>query len=130
LMSRIGILPVMLMGVMAYLLVVLLNMQSQSMATYWMALVLLGIGWNFLFIGATTLLHDAWRPAEKGRVQGINDTLVFSMSSLAAMSSGVLYAQIGWKATNLVSLPFSVLAGGLIVYLMLQRRQTVLGCRF
>ncbi|MCP4007941.1 MAG: MFS transporter, partial [Proteobacteria bacterium] len=123
LMSRIGILPVMLMGVMAYLLVVLLNMQSQSMATYWVALVLLGIGWNFLFIGATTLLRDAWKPAEKGRVQGINDTLVFSMSSLAAMSSGLLYAEIGWKATNLVSLPFSVLAGGLIIYLMHQRRQ-------
>jgi len=126
LMSRIGILPVMLMGVLAYLAVVLINMQPQSMASYWSALVLLGVGWNFLFIGATSLLHDAWWPAEKGRVQGINDTLVFSMSSLAAMGSGLLYASIGWKATNLVSLPFSVLAGGMIIYLMLQRRRSAL----
>ncbi len=68
------------------------------------------------------MLHEAWLPAEKGRVQGINDTLVFSMSSFAAMGSGLLYANIGWKVTNLVSLPFSMLAGGLIVFLMLQRR--------
>jgi len=123
LMSRIGVLPVMLMGVVAYLAVVIVNMQTPDMTSYWVALVLLGIGWNFLFVGATTLLRDAWLPAEKGRIQGINDTLVFSMSSLAAMSSGLLLASIGWKATNLVSLPFSAFAGGLIIYLMLQRRQ-------
>ena len=124
LMNRVSVLPVMLLAVIAYLVVVLVNLQIPSMASYWMALVLLGIGWNFLFIGATTLLHEAWRPAEKGRVQGINDTLVFSMSSVAAMSSGLLQASIGWKATNLVSLPVSALAGGLIIYLMLQRRRS------
>lgn len=126
LMNRFGILPVMLLGVIAYLVVVLINFQTPSMASYWMALVLLGIGWNFLFIGATTLLHEAWTPAEKGRVQGINDTLVFSMSSIAAMSSGLLQASIGWKAINLVSLPVSALAGGLIVFIMLQRRRNAI----
>jgi len=124
LMSRVGVLPVMLVGVLAYLLVAALNMQIQSMAVYWVALVLLGIGWNFLFIGATTLLHEAWLPAEKGRVQGINDTLVFSMSSFAAMGSGMLYANLGWKVTNLISLPFSLLAGSLIIVLMWQRRRS------
>lgn len=126
LMNRYGVLPVMLLGVIAYLVVVLINFQTPSMASYWMALVLLGIGWNFLFIGATTLLHEAWTPAEKGRVQGINDTLVFSMSSIAAMSSGLLQASIGWKAINLVSLPVSALAGGLIVFIMLQRRRNAI----
>ena len=124
LMSRVGVLPVMLMGVVAYLAVVIVNMQTPSMASYWIALVLLGDGCSFLLIGATTLLHEAWLPAEKGRVQGINDTLVFSMSSLAAMGSGLLLASIGWKATNLVSLPFSVFAGGLIIYLILRHRQS------
>ena len=126
LMNRVGVLPVMLLGVIAYLVVVLVNLQIPSMASYWMALVLLGIGWNFLFIGATTLLHEAWTPAEKGRVQGINDTLVFSMSSIAAMSSGLLQASIGWKAINLVSLPVSALAGGLIIFIMLQRRRNAI----
>jgi len=94
----------------------------QSMTGYWLALVLLGVGWNFLFIGATTLLHEAWLPAEMGRVQGINDTLVYSMSTIAAMSSGVLYASVGWKVTNLFSLPLSLIAGGMIIYLMFKRR--------
>ena len=125
LIARVGVLKVMLAGAIAYILVVLLNMQSQTMLVYWFALVLLGIGWNFLFVGATTLLHETWLPAEKGKVQGINDTLVFSMSAMAAMGSGVLYANFGWKITNLVSLPFSVLAACLIIYLMIQRRKTV-----
>ncbi len=125
LIARVGVLKVMLTGTFAYLLVVLLNMQPQTMLVYWFALVLLGIGWNFLFVGATTLLHEAWLPAEKGNVQGINDTLVFSMSAIAAMGSGILYANFGWKITNLVSLPFSALAAGMIIYLMIQRHKSV-----
>lgn len=122
LIAKVGVLRVMLTGVLAYLLVVVINMQSNTMMAYWLALVLLGIGWNFLFVGATTLLHETWQPAEKGTVQGINDTLVFSMSAIAAMSAGVLYAKLGWQTMNLVSLPFTAIAGGLIVYLMLRRR--------
>lgn len=122
LINRLGVLQVMLLGVLAYLIVVVINLSVQSMTAYWLALVLLGIGWNFLFIGATTLLHEAWRPAEMGRVQGINDTLVYSMSTIAAMSSGILYTGVGWKVTNLFSLPLSLIAGGMIVYLMFKRR--------
>ncbi len=122
LINRLGVLPVMLLGVLAYLIVVVINLSMQSMTGYWLALVLLGVGWNFLFIGATTLLHEAWLPAEMGRVQGINDTLVYSMSTIAAMSSGVLYASVGWKVTNLFSLPLSLIAGGMIIYLMFKRR--------
>lgn len=59
LISRLGMLPVMLMGVFAYLAVAAINMQSQTLVAYWFALVFLGIGWNFLFVGATTLLHEA-----------------------------------------------------------------------
>lgn len=125
LIERFGVLRVMMAGVIAYLLVVVLNMQPQSLSVYWFALVLLGIGWNFLFIGATSLLSGAWLPAEKGRVQGINDTLVFSMSALAAMSSGVFYSSIGWKAMNLVSLPFCAVAISLIIYLMWKRESPV-----
>lgn len=122
LINHFGVLQVMLLGVLAYLAVVILNLSIQSMTGYWLALVLLGVGWNFLFIGATTLLHEAWLPAEMGRVQGINDTLVYSISSIAAMSSGILYSSAGWKMTNLFSLPLSLVAGSLIIYLMVKRR--------
>ncbi len=124
LIDRFGALRVMLAGAIAYLAVVAINLSTQSISGYWMALVLLGIGWNFMFIGATTLLHEVWRPAEKGRVQGINDTLVYSISTMAALSAGVLYSRAGWQATNLFSLPLSLLAVGLIIYLMLKRRNS------
>lgn len=127
LIDRLGVLQVMLLGVLAYLIVVVLNLSMQSMTGYWLALVLLGVGWNFLFIGATTLLHEAWLPAEMGRVQGINDTLVYSMSTVAAMSSGILYAGVGWGITSLVSLPLSLVAGAMVIYLMLKRREDQLG---
>ncbi len=123
LIARMGVLKVMLMGVVAYLLVVVLNLQPQTMVVYWFALVLLGIGWNFLFVGATTLLQAAWLPAEKGKVQGVNDTIVFSSSAIAAMSAGYLYAKLGWQTMSLVSLPFTCLAGILIIYLMLRQRK-------
>lgn len=123
LIERLGVLKVMLAGVLAYILVVLLNLSEQTMTQYWFALVLLGIGWNFMFVGATTLLHDAWLPSEKGRVQGINDTLVFSMSALAAIGSGLLYNNLGWAITSLISLPFTLISGALIVYLMRLRRR-------
>ena len=121
LIRRFGVLKIMLTGVCAYFIVIAINMQPQSIVGYWFALVLLGIGWNFSFIGATTLLQGAWLPAEKGRVQGINDTLVFSMSAFAAMSSGFLYTHLGWKSLNLVALPFIATAGSLIIYMMLRR---------
>jgi len=123
LIDRFGVLNVMLAGVAAYILVVVLNMGEQSISQYWFALVLLGVGWNFLFIGGTTLLHEAWLPAEKGRVQGINDTLVFSMSALAAIGSGLLYNNLGWEITSLISLPFTLISGALIVYLIRIRRR-------
>ena len=123
LIERFGVLSVMLAGVAAYIIVVILNLSEQSMSHYWFALVLLGIGWNFLFVGGTTLLHEAWLPAEKGRVQGINDTLVFSMSALAAIGSGLLYNNLGWAITSLISLPFTLISGALIIYLIRLRRQ-------
>ena len=122
--QRIGVLTVMLLGAVAYVGVVMLNFQPQTMLVYWLALVLLGIGWNFMFIGATTLLHDAWRPAEKGKVQGINDTLVFSAATVAAMSSGILYANMGWESMNLFTLPLTAIAASLIIYLMMTRKRS------
>jgi hypothetical protein len=90
------------------------------------ALILLGIGWNFGFIGATTLLTSAHTAAEKGRIQGINDFVVFGGVTLASLSSGVLMtcsgADVvhGWDAVNLAMLPFLTLAGGAVIWLAMR----------
>lgn len=90
------------------------------------ALVLLGLGWNFGFIGATAMLTRAHRPEERGRVQGINDLFVFGGVTLASLFSGGLMncsggsVAAGWTAVNLAMLPFLVLAGGALIWLALR----------
>ena len=93
---------------------------------FFLALVLLGAGWNFGFIGATTLLTSAYRPEEKGRIQGINDFVVFGGVTAASLSSGTLMncsgtdVVAGWQAVNLAMLPFLVLAGGALIWLVMR----------
>jgi MFS family permease len=96
---------------------------------FYISLVLLGIGWNFGFIGATTMLAGAHRPEERGRAQGMNDLLVFAGVTLASLSSGGLMncaggsVQAGWNMVNLAMLPFLVLAGGALIWLVLQPKE-------
>ena len=91
------------------------------------ALMLLGLGWNFGFIGATTMLTAAHGEAERGRMQGMNDLILFGGVTLASISSGGLMncsggtVQEGWHAVNLAMLPFLALAGGALIWLALRR---------
>ena len=87
-----------------------------------LALGLIGIGWNFSFIGATTMLAGAYRPEERARVQGLNDFLVMGMVTLASASSGALMSQLGWQAVILATLPFLVLAAAALIRLTLHER--------
>ncbi|HQY44040.1 MAG TPA: MFS transporter [Paracoccaceae bacterium] len=93
---------------------------------FYLALVLLGVGWNFGFIGATTLLTSAYLPEERGRIQGINDFVVFGGVTAASLSSGTLMncsgtdVVAGWQAVNLAMLPFLVLAGGALIWLVMR----------
>ncbi len=95
---------------------------------FFVALILLGVGWNFGFIGATTLLTGAYTPAERGRMQGMNDLIVFGGVTLASLSSGGLMncsgssVQAGWIAVNVAMLPFLVLAGGALIWLVMRPR--------
>ena len=95
---------------------------------FYAALVLLGIGWNFGFIGATTLLSSAHAPEERGRIQGINDLVVFGGVTAASLASGGLMncsgtgVIAGWQAVNLAMLPFLVLAGASLIWLVLRPR--------
>jgi MFS family permease len=89
------------------------------------ALILLGVGWNFGFIGATAMLTQAHRPEERGRVQGMNDFLVFGCVTFASLSSGLMMSlgdnvQDGWTAINLAMVPFLILAGAALIWLALR----------
>lgn len=101
-----------------------------DLVNFFAALILLGIGWNFGFIGATTMLTAQQAPEEKGRLQGLNDLVVFGGVTLASFSSGGLMncsggsVQAGWQAVNFAMLPFLVLAGGALIWLAMQPRAT------
>lgn len=98
---------------------------------FYVALTLLGLGWNFGFIGATTMLSAAHTPEERGRVQGMNDFAVFGMVTVASFSSGLLMncsggdAVQGWTAVNVAMLPFLVLAGGVLLWFAFRPRAEV-----
>lgn len=97
-----------------------------ALPNFFIALVLLGIGWNFGFIGATTMLAEAHEPHERGRMQGLNDLLVFGGVTVASLASGGLMncsggnPVEGWTAVNMAMAPFLVLAGGSLLWLMLR----------
>ncbi|KJS43647.1 MAG: multidrug MFS transporter [Roseovarius sp. BRH_c41] len=93
---------------------------------FFVALILLGIGWNFGFIGATTLLAGSHAPHERGRMQGLNDLIVFGGVTFASLSSGGLMncsggtPEAGWTSVNLAMAPFLILAGGALIWLTLR----------
>ena len=99
-----------------------------ALEQFYVALILLGLGWNFGFIGATTLLASAHAPEERGRIQGINDLVVFGGVTVASLASGGLMncsgtsVIAGWQAVNIAMLPFLVLAGGSLIWLVLRPR--------
>ena len=101
-------------------------MAGVELENFFIALILLGIGWNFGFIGATTMLTSAQRPEERGRLQGLNDLIVFGGVTTASFSSGGLMncsggsVEAGWQMVNLAMLPFLVLAGGALIWLWLR----------
>jgi MFS family permease len=105
-------------------------MSGVQLENFFLALILLGIGWNFGFIGATTMLTNAQRPEERGRLQGLNDLVVFGGVTLASFSSGGLMncaggsTEAGWQMVNLAMLPFLVLAGGALIWLWLRPQET------
>ncbi len=123
LIARFGVLKVMFVGALTLLCCAILSLFGSEYAHFFAALLLLGVGWNFLFVGATTLLTEAYLPAEKGLVQGINDFLVFSATAFTALSSGYLHHVLGWEKLNTYTMPVVIVAIGLILILALIRKR-------
>jgi MFS family permease len=122
LIKRFGVLQVMIAGTLLLYVVVAIALSGISIPHFWFALVLLGIGWNFLYIGGTTLLTDACSPAERAKTQGANDSIIFFTMMLTSFASGVLIDARGWEVLNWLALPFVTVAAGGVLWLLLRRR--------
>lgn len=123
LIKRVGVLPVMAVGVLLNLGCVAFALSGQDLAHFLGALFLLGIGWNFLYIGGTTLFTQAYRPEEKTRAQGLMDTGVYATMTLTSFSSGALVTTGGWQWMNWASLVPIALCAAALAGLALQRRR-------
>ena len=122
LIARFGVLRVMLAGVALLLSCIAVGLSGQLVSNFWWALVLLGLGWNFTYIGGTTLLTEAYRPSEKAKAQGTNELIVFTVQAVSAFSSGVLVNSRGWTILNYVALPLVFLIGFAVLALAFSRR--------
>ena len=117
LINRLGVLRIMLVGVLVLGACVGTNVVGTTVLHFWGALLLLGLGWNFLFVGATTLLTETYTVEEKAKVQGVNDLLVFATVTLSAVSAGALHHILGWKTVNVGVVPLLVLGFAAVVWL-------------
>ena len=126
LIARFGVEKIVGLGLVILAGAGIVALQGVALENFFIALILLGLGWNFGFIGATTMLAAAHEPHERGRMQGLNDLLVFGGVTLASLSSGGLMncsggdAQTGWMSVNLAMAPFLVLAGGALIWLVMR----------
>ena len=128
LIAKFGVRTIIAAGLVILGMAAVAGLQGVQLGNFYIALILLGIGWNFGFIGATTLLAQSHSPHERGSIQGLNDMIVFGFVTLASLASGGLMncsggtPVEGWSAVNYAMAPFLVLAGGALIWLALRSR--------
>ena len=109
LISWLGVKRIIQAGFALMLVCVAIGWGQPDFINYWGTLIFLGVGWNFLFLGGTTLLTQSYRNSERFKVQAVNDFLVFGLQAVGSLSAGVLLASIGWSGVMLFSLPLLLL---------------------
>ena len=105
LIKRFGAVQIIFTGILLNFICIAINISGTELINYWSALVLLGVGWNFMFVAGTTMVTETYQPAEKAIVQGVNDFLVFGTAALCSLLSGVLQTSFGWETVNLSTIP-------------------------
>ncbi len=126
LIKRFGVLQVMFVGVLLLYLCVVIALSGITVAHFWTSLFFLGVGWNFLYIGGTTLLTETYRPQERAKTQGVNDTAIFLTQAVTSIISGWMVSAKGWDLLNYFAVPFITLIGVAIVWLAWHRRREAL----
>lgn len=128
LIARFGAERVVAAGLLILAAAGVVGLAGVELTNFFVALIFLGLGWNFGFIGATAMLAESHSPEERGRAQGMNDMLVFGCVTIASLASGGLMncsggsAQEGWTAVNLAMAPFLTVAAGALIWLALRKK--------
>jgi MFS family permease len=122
LIQRYGVLNIILTGTVLLLACILVALSGTTLVNFWVALFVLGIGWNFMYVGGSALLTEAHAPAERAKTQAANDFMVFVTMAISSASSGLLLHQSGWHAVNYGSIPFLAVAAAATLWLIWQRR--------
>jgi MFS family permease len=100
-----GALQVMFAGALLNFAAIGIALAGIAVANFWWSLVILGVGWNFLYIGGTTLLTESYRPEERAKAQGLNEQAIFTMMAISSLTSGLTVTTAGWERVNLFALP-------------------------
>lgn len=116
LIARFGVVRIVALGLLLIAASAVVALSGTTIWNFWIALVLLGVGWNFGFVGATTMVTECHRPNERNKVQAFNDFLVFGSMAVGSFASGQLLADIGWNAVNDVIFPVVLSAGALLLW--------------
>ncbi|TMG81734.1 MAG: MFS transporter [Betaproteobacteria bacterium] len=122
LIRRFGVLKVMLVGALLNVATIAIALGGITVAHFWWALVVLGIGWNFLYIGGTTLLTETYRPEERAKAQGAMDQSIFIMMALSSFSSGLTVTSAGWTRVNLLALPLIAIVVAALLWFAFHQR--------
>lgn len=122
LITRFGVLNVILAGIVILFICIGSALAGTMIINFWLAMFLLGVGWNFMYVGSSALLTECHTPAERAKTQAANDFMVFATMAISSMSSGLLLNKSGWHAVNLGSIPFLFLATVSTLWLMWHRR--------
>jgi MFS family permease len=119
---RFGVERIVTLGLVLIVVSAVIGISGISLWHFWIGLCLLGVGWNFAFVGATTMVTKCHRPEERNKVQSFNDFLVFGSMALSSFSSGLVLANFGWLAVNNIVFPVVLTAAVLLMWAILRRR--------
>lgn len=122
LIARFGMARITTLGLVLIGLAAVSGITGITVAHFWINLILLGVGWNFAFIGATTLVTQCHRPEERNKVQAFNDFLIFGAMAISSFSSGQVLADFGWPAVNQIIFPMILIAGTMLAWHTLRAR--------
>ena len=122
LITRFGVERITFIGLALIGLTAVVGLAGITVAHFWTGLVLLGVGWNLAFIGATTMVTQCHRPDERNKVQSFNDFLVFGSMAISSFASGQLLEYVGWAAINEMLFPTVFIVGALLMWHTLRRR--------
>lgn len=116
LIQRFGVRAILFAGVLLSLACVAIALQGVEVMHFWIALMLIGVGWNFMYVGGTTLLTETHTPSERAKVQGANDMAIFITMAISSASSGWLFSARGWEVMNYGAVPFLLVTGAAILF--------------